>query len=67
MRFRREDKKGDEIDLKYLTCYASSNPQKLPAIQLRLCETVHCNRNPGANLRIVIGTTTIGNALCLLI
>jgi hypothetical protein len=35
---------------------------KLPTVQLRLCKAVHCNRNQGTNLRIVIGTTIIGNS-----
>jgi hypothetical protein len=55
----------NEIHLKYLTCYASSNPQKLPAVQFRLCETEHCDRKQGTSLRIVISTTTIRQLLML--
>jgi hypothetical protein len=39
--------------------------QKLPTIQLRLCETVHGNRKQGTSLRIVISTTTIRQRLML--
>jgi hypothetical protein len=39
--------------------------KKLSTVQLRLCKTEHCNRNPGASLRIVIGTTTIRQLLML--
>jgi hypothetical protein len=66
----------ERLDLQLIFCEASEKTlqilgafgwlsTKLSTIQLRLCETALSNRNQGASLRIVIGTTVIGNALCL--